>query len=40
MKKNFVSYQTRGKNGLWSHNSLRYTHTDDTYDLTDDVNFW
>ena len=30
----------RGKNGLWSHNSLRYTHTDDTYDLTDVVNFW
>ena len=30
----------RGKNGLWAHNSLRYTRTDDTYDLTDDVNFW
>ena len=30
----------RGKNGLWAHNSLRYTNTDDTYDLTTDVNFW
>ena len=29
----------RGKNGLGSHNSLRYTYTDDTYDLTTDVNF-
>lgn len=31
---------TRGKNGLWAHDSPRYTHTDNTYDLTSDVNFW
>lgn len=30
----------RGKNGLWAHNSPEYTHTDNTYDLTSDVNFW
>lgn len=29
----------RGENGLWAHNSPRYTRTDNTYDLTSDVNF-
>ena len=31
---------TRGKNGLWAHNNPRYSPTNDTYDLTSDVNFW
>lgn len=30
----------RGKNGLWAHKSPRYVLTDDTYDLTEDANFW
>lgn len=30
---------TRGKNGLWAHGDSRYTLTDDTYDLTSEVNF-
>lgn len=30
----------RGKNGLWAHNSPKYVTTDDTYDMTEDANFW
>lgn len=30
----------RGKNGLWAHKDPRYLLTDNTYDLTNDVNFW
>lgn len=30
----------RGKNGLWAHKGPQYVHTDNTYDLTNDANFW
>lgn len=38
----YLSYNgaVRGKNGLWEHRDPRYHSTDNTYDLTDDVNFW
>lgn len=38
----YLSYNgaVRGKNGLWAHRDPRYHSTDNTYDLTDDVNFW
>lgn len=38
----YLSYNgaVRGKNGLWAHRDPRYYSTDNTYDLTDDVNFW
>lgn len=34
------NHAKRGINGLWAHDSSRYKSTDDTYDLTEDVNFW
>lgn len=38
----YMSYNgaMRGKNGLWAHRDPRYLLTDNTYDLTNDVNFW